>query len=681
MHMARPSRLLTPALLSTLMMAGCGSDSTAPAAGGGGGTASAVVQPALGKVYNAGIEARCMPTGAVLGTGDTGASGSVTLTLAGSCSGPVIVELVPNASSTYYDEGAANTVTLPIGTLLRAIVPTYATSGTLSIALTPLTEIATRQALAAAGGSETAVTASQASATNTAVVTQVLGAGVTLDILMPPTPWDAGTAAGSLGATEADRYAFYLAALAAIGSGTTPALAVTDALATDLADGTLDGATSTGFSYTSGGYAAQLDAGLVDMATYAGSELKDSLGLTPPSPVDVTGLSPASGAVDDQITLTGTGFDSDPFHLEVKFSSNVAAEIVSATATEIVVKVPAGAVTGSISVRNIISDTTDSSASFTVTGGGGTPATWTLRTSPTAWLLFSVAYGNGSFVAAGYNRTILTSTDGVSWTTQTAPDSNFYQANSVTWDGSQFVLVGDSSNLASVAPVIATSPDGVTWTRRSWTYGSESQLADVAASGTSLTAVGMNGAVITSSDAGVTWSSETLPAGANVTQAFGVAGNGSSRIIVAKDNSGAGIILRNTGSGWTQVGSAWANFAPRDVIWTGSMFLAVGGDSYNYGANAVVLTSSDGSSWTRVVLPVEGAPAGYVLRDVAWTGSVLVAVGDNGGTSRVVTTSADGTSWTQAHQSTTSGNSALDGVAAGGGKVVAVGGNRTVTTP
>lgn len=674
----RHLRPLAPVLLSALALAGCGSDSPAPAAAGT--PTAARVQPALGQVYNAGIEARCMPTGAVLGSGDTGASGEVTLSLAGSCSGPVIVELVANGGSTYYDEALATTVGLPVGTQLRAIVPSYVAGSPLAIAITPLTEIATRQALAAAGGSESAVTGVQATTANAAVTAQVLGAGISFDILTPPTPWSAATAAGSLGTSVADRYAFYLAALAAMGSGSTPAIAVTDALAADLADGALDGATSSGFTYTSGGYAGLRDTGLADVATYASTELKDALGLTPPAPVDVTGLSPGSGAVDDQVTLTGTGFGNDPFHLEVKFSSNVAAEIVSASDTELVVKVPAGAVTGSISVRNIISDTTDTTASFTVTGGG-TPASWTLRSSPTAWLLFSVAYGNGNFVAVGYNRTILTSTDGVSWTSQTASDSNYYQANSVTWDGSQFVLVGDSSNLASYAPVIATSPDGVTWTRRNWTRGSETQLVDVWGNGSTLTAAGANGAVIASSDSGATWSGETLPAASYITQLFGVAGNGSTRILVGKNDTGAGIILANTGSGWTQVGSAWANFAPRDVIWTGSQFVAVGGDSYNYGANAVVLTSSDGSSWTRVALPVAGAPAGYTLRDVTWTGSVLVAVGDNGGTGRVVTTSSDGSSWTQAHQSTTSGNSALDGVASGGGKVVAVGGTRTVTAP
>lgn len=673
-------RLLAPALLSALSLAGCGSDSSGPAAGGGGGPTTALVAPALGQVYNAGIEARCMATGSVLGSGDTGSSGNVTVTLSGSCSGPVIVELVPNGGSSYYDEALATTVSLPVGTLLRAIVPSYAAGSPLTIAITPLTEIATRQALAAAG-SEAAVTRAQATAANAAVPAQVLGAGVSFDILVPPTPWDATTAAGSLGTSAADRYAFYLAALAAMGSGSTPALAVTDALAGDLADGTLDGATSTDFTYTSGGYAALRDTGLADMAGYADSALKDSLGLTPPPPVDITGLSPASGAVDDQVTLTGTGFDSDAYHLEVKFANNVAAEIVSASATEIVVKVPAGAVSGSISVRNIISDTTDTSATFTVTGGGGDPATWTLRTSPSAFLLNGVAYGSSKFVTVGFNRTIMTSADGVSWASQTAADANFYAGNAVTWDGNQFVMVGDSSNLSSYAPLIATSPDGVTWTRRSWTHGNETQLNDVTGNASRLTAVGLNGQLISSTDAGVTWAQESLPAMASVASLSGVADNGSTRVAVGRDSSYYGLILVNTGSGWAQAGSAMATFAPREVIWNGSMWLVVGATSFNYGADAVVMYSTDGSNWTRVDLPADVVPVDYTLRDAAWTGSQFVAVGDNNGTSRIVITSADGATWAQAHTSTTSGNSVMESVAAGGGKVVAVGGTRIVTAP
>ena len=655
------------------------------ACGGGGSddtplssSTALTVTPSLGRILNAAIEARCLATGKVLGSGSTDPSGPITLS--GTCSGPVLVELLANGGTQYFDEFLGALVALPAGSALRAIVPTFTAGTPLNLAITPLTEIATRQAIAAAG-SEAAVTATQALAANTAVVTQIFGSGVSFDILTPPTVVDSSTASASLGTTDADRHAVYLAALANLGSGSTPAWSVTSTLASDLADGSLDGGDSAGFTYASSNFATLLDAAITVAAQdYANSGLQTELGVAPTVPVDVTSLSTTSGAVNDQITINGTGFDSDPFHLEVKFSTNVAAEIVSASSTQIVVKVPAGAITGPISVKNIISNTSDTSGSFTVTGGGVTPTTWTLRNSPSAYLFNSIAHGNGTFVAVGAGKTIMTSSNGVSWTTQTGADANFFAGNAITWDGSQFIMVGDSSNLTTHAPLIATSPDGVTWTRRTWTHGSTTQLTDVSGNANRLTAVGLGATIITSTDQGATWTTESTPSGA-VTDLYGVTDNGSTRIAVGRNDASQGVVLINTGSGWSKVNS-YSSFIPKDVIWTGSQFVAVGASSVNYGANAVVMYSSDGTSWTQVNLPTTAAPAGYVLRDVVWTGSTLYAVGDDSNKSRVIVSSVNAIDWTQAHQSTnTSGQGALEGIAASGSVVVTVGGTKSVTLP
>lgn len=685
MRPPRSATLFTLTLLSAAL-AGCGgSDGDSPPSSPEPSKTSATASPSLGKILNTGIQASCLPTGDTLGSGNTGSTGSITLTLSGSCSGPVLVSLQPQDGSTYYDEALGTTVALPKSASLRALVPNFTAGTPLSIAVTPLTEIATRQALTAAGGTLSAITKQQAAQANTAVVTQLLGTGVTLDILSPPTLWDGATAKGSLGTGEADRYAFYLAGLAALGSGATPALAVTDALATDLSDGTLSGSSSAGFSYTGAGFSALLKEGLSEVADYANPDLRQSLQLEdPPSPVAISGMAPTSGAVGSQVKLTGSGFDSDPFHLEVKFSNNVAAEIVSSTATEIIVKVPAGAATGPVTVKHIVSKTSaTSTGKFTVTGGGGSTSDWTVRNSPTGFLLDSVVYGNGKFVAVGYGPTLLTSSDGVSWNTRTAPDSNFYEATSVTYDGSQFVLVGDSSNYQTISPVIATSTDGLTWTRRNWTNTqSETRLNDVTASAGRLTAVGISGTIITSTDNGISWSGESLPSGAAVASLNGVAGNSNTRVAVGYDSSSRGVILLNSGAGWTVAVGALTTFVPRDVIWTGSQYVAVGATSRDFGANAVIMTSPDGSTWTSRDLSTSVAPAGYSLNDVAWSGSKLYAVGDDNNRSRIILSSTDGVTWKQEHQSTSSrGNGSLAGVAASASIVISVGGVQTVTQP
>jgi hypothetical protein len=74
--------------------------------------------------------------------------------------------------------------------------------------------------------------------------------------------------------------------------------------------------------------------------------------------------------------------------------------------------------------------------------------------------LNAVAYGNGFFVAVGGSEdgsTILTSRDGVSWTRQTSPTSNWLTG--VTYENGLFVAVGAKGT-------ILTSPDGVSWTAR-----------------------------------------------------------------------------------------------------------------------------------------------------------------------------------------------------------------------
>ena len=50
--------------------------------------------------------------------------------------------------------------------------------------------------------------------------------------------------------------------------------------------------------------------------------------------------------------------------------------------------------------------------------------TWTSRTSGTSNYLNDIAFGNSTFVAVGASGTILTSTNGTSWTTRTSGTTN-----------------------------------------------------------------------------------------------------------------------------------------------------------------------------------------------------------------------------------------------------------------
>jgi predicted RecA/RadA family phage recombinase len=103
----------------------------------------------------------------------------------------------------------------------------------------------------------------------------------------------------------------------------------------------------------------------------------------------------------------------------------------------------------------------------------------------------SVTYGNGLFVAVAYwsataNNRVMTSPDGITWTSRTSAADNEWQ--SVTYGNGLFVAVAASGS----GNRVMTSPDGITWTSRTsaadneWqsvTYGNGLFVA-VAQSGT-----------------------------------------------------------------------------------------------------------------------------------------------------------------------------------------------------
>jgi hypothetical protein len=92
--------------------------------------------------------------------------------------------------------------------------------------------------------------------------------------------------------------------------------------------------------------------------------------------------------------------------------------------------------------------------------------------NPAILALYKVTFGNGTFVAVGYDGygnygNLYNSTNGINWTSHTnATVSNF---NGVTYGNGLFVAVGDGmipmTNLTTNRQIY-TSPDGITWTAR-----------------------------------------------------------------------------------------------------------------------------------------------------------------------------------------------------------------------
>ena len=245
--------------------------------------------------------------------------------------------------------------------------------------------------------------------------------------------------------------------------------------------------------------------------------------------------------------------------------------------------------------------------------------------SPTTVRLNEIVFANGQFTAVGGNGTIYTSPTGVTWTKRSTGFDRFADLNSVTWAGNQFVAVG-STAFTSEPTLIATSPDGTSWTPVANTLKKE--LNGVAFSGSTLVAVGRNGAIATSAN-GTTWSLKA---------------------------SGTTLDLHG-------------------VIWARNQFVAVGGhESDDYDSTgpggSVVLTSPNGTTWTRRTVPTNRP-----LSAITFNGTQFVAVGRSTGDgpqpgTAVVITSPDGINWTARDSQATTD---LTSVASFGAQLIATG--------
>ncbi|OIP99313.1 MAG: hypothetical protein AUK35_08450 [Zetaproteobacteria bacterium CG2_30_46_52] len=268
---------------------------------------------------------------------------------------------------------------------------------------------------------------------------------------------------------------------------------------------------------------------------------------------------------------------------------------------------------------------------FVAVGNSGAVATsadgitWNEILSGLATLHFNSVASNGTKLVAVGIGGVATSTDGVTWTQQTTPaavtpaDASFLVLNEVIWNGLQFIAVGSRNvvqyNLGTYVATIITSPDGVTWTSRTpqlsntvgtgWTYN----LHAVAASGTEIVAVGIfnhptsgeSGYVEWSTDGGVTWSGSQLsPVMGGGLQGIAWGGIGGSKY-VAVGREGTILSSPNGQNTWTaQSAGLTVNDWMYDVaVQRDGSFIVSGDFDNNVNASTLspILTSNDGVMW------------------------------------------------------------------------------------
>jgi hypothetical protein len=245
-----------------------------------------------------------------------------------------------------------------------------------------------------------------------------------------------------------------------------------------------------------------------------------------------------------------------------------------------------------------------------------------------------IVWDGSQFVVADFNRGLLVSPDGISWTVRSGPAAPI----SITWTGNRFALTTEFGE-------IWTSPDAVDWTNRSAPNFPYNAIA-----GNTGTLVGVGGRdtfamfIATSTDGGVTWKDHSLMTTTDRLQA--VLWNGSQFVSVGSHGR---VMTSPDGATWTAQTSGTTAFLS-GIAWDGHQFVVVGDSAF--------LTSPDAVTWT-----VHAWGALPAAAAIAWNGHDFVAVGDHG----AILSSTDGVNWSQVPALT---NHPLSAVAASGSPAV-----------
>jgi hypothetical protein len=287
------------------------------------------------------------------------------------------------------------------------------------------------------------------------------------------------------------------------------------------------------------------------------------------------------------------------------------------------------------------------------TGLGGPLDTWGWRPPlPTGNALWSIAYGDGQFVAVGDLGTIVTSPDGLNWTLRPSGTTNALLA--VAYGNHRFVALGlDFSEIA----ISVVSTNGVDWVPHELSV-SNSAVVSLAFGDGQFVAVGAGDTIISSAD-GFEWAGRKSGTGTD----FNGIGYGNGEFVAVGPTR---FLTSGDGTNWLQrqPGTAPNSYFFSAVAYGGGQFVAVGGDAAG-GRVGVAETSTDGVTW---VLHYTGATNWLNL--VAYGSGRFVAADSLGG----ILTSADGTNWIIAQVSSSLWNQ-WSAVAFGSGKFVAVGGS------
>lgn len=247
--------------------------------------------------------------------------------------------------------------------------------------------------------------------------------------------------------------------------------------------------------------------------------------------------------------------------------------------------------------------------------------TWTSSTLPSLRVWSSAAYGNKTFVAVNrWNNEIGISTDGILWTSNTIP--TFGSFLSIAYGKDTFVCAAyNSSSVATstngISWTIGTMPSSNNWT--SMTYGNGifvstcSELSPSTAAATSTN--------------GITWTARTLPS----LKRWNATSYGNSTFVATAIGSSAAAYSTD-GATWNSATLPF-NQLWKSVSYGNNVFVAVG--MYTAGS----ATSTNGVTWTARAMP-----SSRRWESLTFGNKIFIAIAHD---TQIIAKSSDGITWTQ----------------------------------
>ncbi|MBI3797711.1 MAG: hypothetical protein HY268_12190 [Deltaproteobacteria bacterium] len=261
--------------------------------------------------------------------------------------------------------------------------------------------------------------------------------------------------------------------------------------------------------------------------------------------------------------------------------------------------------------------------------------------------LYGITWGNGQFVAVGsgsFNETeVLLSADGSRWNKVSLGMAARPLSLSKDGAGVLYGIAWNGTTFAAAGERVLFSPEGKSWTITA--SFSTCTFTRVATHDAMFVAVGGyygNGCVATSPD-GRQWTERTSGIENNAAVLSSVIWADSRFVATGNINRGrygiTSVFLTSPdGMTWSRQGATSDQLL--DVAWSGSLFVAVG----NHRRQGVIFTSPDAKTWTKRATQVSDP-----FRTVLWNGSMFVTAGLNG----TLFTSPDGMVWTKRKSNTT----------------------------